>query len=135
MKHKSVLLDEVIDYLNVNQGGKYIDATVGYAGHSGEVLKRLDKKGFLFAFDQDSKAIEYSQKKLSSIGNNFEIINSNFVNISFPTKKLIISSPIYGKYKFPFPLNTPSLNCPLKIVPFINSYFPSCNSPFKISPV
>ena len=37
MKHKSVLLDEVIDYLNVNQGGKYIDATVGYAGHSGEV--------------------------------------------------------------------------------------------------
>ena len=59
MKHKSVLLDEVIKYLNVKQDGIYIDATVGYAGHSGEVLKKLNKKGFLFAFDQDDEAIEF----------------------------------------------------------------------------
>ena len=78
MKHKSVLLNEVIDYLNVSEGGIYIDATVGYAGHSGEVLRKLNEKGFLFAFDQDDEAIEYSNKLLSSIGNNFKIIKSNF---------------------------------------------------------
>ena len=81
MKHKSVLLNEVIDNLNVSEGGLYIDATVGYAGHSGEVLRKLNKKGFLFAFDQDEEAIEYSNKKLLSIGSNFKIIKSNFKDI------------------------------------------------------
>ena len=74
MKHKSVLLDEVIKYLNVSEGGVYIDATVGYAGHSGEVLRKLNNKGFLFAFDQDDDAIKYSNEKLASIGSNFKII-------------------------------------------------------------
>jgi len=78
MKHKSVLLNEVIDYLNVSEGGIYIDATVGYAGHSGEVLRKLNKKGFLFAFDQDDDAIKYSNEALSKIGSNFKIIKSNF---------------------------------------------------------
>lgn len=82
MKHKSVLLNEVIETLNVSEGGIYIDATVGYAGHSGEVLRKLNKKGFLFAFDQDEEAIEYSEKKLSKIGNNFKIIKSNFKDIN-----------------------------------------------------
>ncbi len=81
MKHKSVLLNEVIEYLNVSEGKKYIDATVGYAGHSGEILKKLNKKGFLFAVDQDDEAIEYSNKKLSSIANNFKIYKTNFVNM------------------------------------------------------
>ena len=78
MKHKSVLLDEVIKYLNIQGDGLYVDATVGYAGHSGEVLKRLNEKGFLFAFDQDTEAIKYSNDKLSEIGDNFIIIKSNF---------------------------------------------------------
>ena len=81
MKHKSVMLNEVIDYLNVSEGKTYIDATVGYAGHSGEILRKLNKKGFLFAFDQDDEAIKYSQDKLSKIFNNFKIIKSNFVNM------------------------------------------------------
>ena len=81
MKHKSVLLNEVIEYLNVSEGKKYIDATVGYAGHSGEILKKLNKKGFLFAFDQDDEAIKASQEKLSTIADNFKIIKSNFVNM------------------------------------------------------
>lgn len=81
MKHKSVLLSEVINYLNVKSNGVYIDATLGYAGHSGEVLKKLNKKGFLFAFDQDIEAIEYSNKKLSSIADNYKIIKSNFSNM------------------------------------------------------
>ena len=81
MKHKSVLLNEVIEYLNVSEGKVFIDATVGYAGHSGEILRKLNKKGFLFAFDQDDEAIKYSQDKLSKIANNFKIIKSNFVNM------------------------------------------------------
>ncbi len=81
MKHKSVLLNEVIEYLTVSEGKVYIDATVGYAGHSGEILKRLNKKGFLFAFDQDDEAIKYSNEKLSKIASNFKIIKSNFVNM------------------------------------------------------
>ncbi|UKI58436.1 MAG: 16S rRNA (cytosine(1402)-N(4))-methyltransferase [Clostridium sp.] len=64
MKHKSVLLDEVINYLNIHEDGTYVDATLGYAGHSGEVLKRLNEKGVSFSpFDQDAEAIEYSKRK------------------------------------------------------------------------
>ena len=73
MKHKSVLLEETILGLNVKPGGTYIDGTLGYAGHSGEVLKRLEEKGFLFAFDQDEEAVKYSTEKLSKIGSNLKI--------------------------------------------------------------
>ena len=81
MKHKSVLLDEVINYLNAKQGGIYVDATVGYAGHSSVILKKIGKEGVLFAFDQDDEAIEYSTKRLKEIGDNFTIFKSNFVNM------------------------------------------------------
>ncbi|MDD2469501.1 MAG: 16S rRNA (cytosine(1402)-N(4))-methyltransferase RsmH [Bacilli bacterium] len=78
--HKSVLLNETIDNLNVRDNLIYVDATLGYAGHSREVLKRI-KKGFLFAFDQDSEAIQYSEQVLSDISQSYEIIHSNFVNL------------------------------------------------------
>lgn len=78
--HKTVLLNEAIDNLNVKEDGIYVDATLGFGGHSGLILKRV-KRGFLFAFDQDEMAIEYSDKKLSEIGNNYEIVKSNFVNL------------------------------------------------------
>ena len=75
--HYSVMLSEAIEGLNIKDDGTYVDATLGYAGHSSEVLKRL-KRGFLFAFDQDMEAIKYSEKKLSEISLNFRIIHSNF---------------------------------------------------------
>ena len=81
MKHKSVLLDEVINSLNIQEDKKYVDCTVGYGGHSSEVLKKLGKKGFLFAFDQDDDAIAYSTERLSKIGDNFTIFKSNFKNM------------------------------------------------------
>ena len=81
MKHKSVLLEEVIKYLDVKTGGKYIDATVGYGGHSSEILKKIGKEGVLFAFDQDDNAIGFSNSRLSEIGSNFTIFKSNFVNM------------------------------------------------------
>lgn len=78
--HISVLLNESIEALNLKEDGIYIDCTLGYAGHSSEILKQL-KRGCLFAFDRDQNAIKYSREKLSSIGNNFTIINRNFINI------------------------------------------------------
>ena len=75
--HYSVMLNEAIEGLNIKDDGIYVDATLGYAGHSSEILKRL-KRGFLFAFDQDMEAITYSEKKLSEISLNFKIIHSNF---------------------------------------------------------
>ncbi len=77
MKHYSVLKKELIDGLNIKPDGIYVDATLGYAGDSKEILSRL-KRGFLFAFDQDEEAIEYSEKELSKIGKNYKIIYSNF---------------------------------------------------------
>lgn len=79
MKHKSVLLKESIDNLNIKEDGVYVDATLGFGGHSLEILKRI-KKGFLFAFDQDSEAIQYSTERLKDY-DNFKIIKSNFSNM------------------------------------------------------
>jgi 16S rRNA (cytosine1402-N4)-methyltransferase len=78
--HISVLLNESIENLNIKEDGIYVDATLGYAGHSSQILKRI-ARGCLFAFDQDGEAIEYSTKILDQINDNYEIINSNFVNI------------------------------------------------------
>ena len=80
MLHKSVLLNESIYNLNIKDGGLYVDMTLGYAGHSKEILKR-DKKGFLFAFDKDIDAINHSSKVLSEIGDNYKIFNTGFINI------------------------------------------------------
>ena len=84
--HKTVLLNEAIDNLNINEDGIYVDATLGFGGHSGLILKRI-KRGFLFAFDQDTMAIEYSEKKLSEIGSNYEIIKSNFAYLKKELEK------------------------------------------------
>ena len=84
--HKTVLLNEAIDNLNVKEDGIYVDATLGFGGHSGLILKRV-KRGFLFAFDQDEMAIEYSEKKLAEIGSNYEIIKSNFANLKEELQK------------------------------------------------
>ncbi|MCR5223560.1 MAG: 16S rRNA (cytosine(1402)-N(4))-methyltransferase RsmH [Bacilli bacterium] len=86
--HYSVLLNESIEGLNIKPDGIYVDATLGYAGHSSEILKRLTT-GHLYAFDQDEKAIEYSFKKLDSISHdNFTIINSNFISLKEELNKL-----------------------------------------------
>lgn len=79
-KHISVLLEESISALNLKEDSIIVDCTLGYGGHSSYILQRI-KKGFLFAFDQDSEAIRHSTNRLSAIGTNFTIIKSNFVNL------------------------------------------------------
>lgn len=86
MKHVSVLLNESISSLNIKEDGIYVDATLGYAGHSSAILKRL-KKGILYAFDQDEAARKCSENYLKKIGDNFEIIPSNFVNLKKELQK------------------------------------------------
>ena len=78
--HYSVLKDELIQSLNIKEDGIYVDATLGYAGDSKEILKRI-KRGYLFAFDQDIEAVEYSEKVLASISDNYKIFNTNFSNM------------------------------------------------------
>lgn len=79
-KHISVLLEESISSLNLKDDSIIVDCTLGYGGHSSNILARI-KKGFLFAFDQDSEAIRHSTNRLKEIGTNFTIIKSNFVHL------------------------------------------------------
>lgn len=78
--HYSVLKEELLEGLNIQDGKIYVDATIGYAGDSKEILKQIPN-GFLYGFDQDKKAVEYSTDALTKIGNNFKIFNTNFVNM------------------------------------------------------
>ncbi len=84
--HISVLLEETIEALNVQENGIYVDATLGYGGHSSEILKRL-KTGHLYAFDQDRMAIEASKLRLSAISSHFTIIKSNFKEMKIKLEK------------------------------------------------
>ena len=78
--HYSVMKQECIDNLNIKSNGIYVDGTIGLAGHSSEILKRLSD-GFLFGFDQDEYAINISNEKLKKIGTNYKLIRDNFVNM------------------------------------------------------
>lgn len=84
--HISVLLEECLEYLKLENESIIVDCTLGYGGHSSNILKKI-KRGFLFAFDQDEQAINYSRNRLNEISNNYEIIKSNFVNIKEELEK------------------------------------------------
>jgi len=84
--HISVLLNECIKYLNLKENSLIVDATLGYGGHSSQILKRIGN-GFLYSFDQDDEAIKEADKKLSKISDNYKIIRSNFVNIKEKLKE------------------------------------------------
>jgi len=84
--HISVLLEECLEYLKLENESIIVDCTLGYGGHSSKILKKI-KRGFLFAFDQDEQAINYSRNRLNEISNNYEIIKSNFVNIKEELEK------------------------------------------------
>ena len=76
-KHIPVLLNETITGLNIKPDGIYVDLTLGRGGHSGEILKKL-QKGHLYGVDQDEVAIEESRRYLETISNNFTLIHKNF---------------------------------------------------------
>ncbi|MFY7672072.1 16S rRNA (cytosine(1402)-N(4))-methyltransferase RsmH [Tenacibaculum sp. MEBiC06402] len=85
--HKSVLLEESVDALNIKEHGVYVDVTFGGGGHSKEILKRLGKDGRLFAFDQDADALQniIEDDRFVLIGENFRYI-SRFLRFHGVTK-------------------------------------------------
>ena len=91
MEHIPVLFKEVISNLNIKDDGRYVDLTLGRAGHSSEILRHLDK-GHLYAFDQDEEAIQKSSVLLSSISTAYSIYHTNFVNM----KEVLEKEGIYG---------------------------------------
>lgn len=68
-KHKPVLLNECIDGLNINPNGIYVDGTLGGAGHSQEIVKRLTEKGLLIGIDRDTEALNAAKEKLKMYSN------------------------------------------------------------------
>ena len=92
--HKSVLLEECIENLNIKDDSIIVDCTLGYGGHSSEILKRIPN-GKLYAFDQDSEAIKYSSDRLNKIGSNYQIIKSNFENIKKELENKEIDGILY----------------------------------------
>lgn len=79
--HRSVLLDETIEALNIRPDGIYADGTLGGAGHSSEICRRLGNGGRLIGIDQDGDAIKAATERLSDFGQMVTIVRDNYVNM------------------------------------------------------
>lgn len=88
--HESVLLKESLEFLNLRDDSIIVDCTLGYGGHSSNILKKIPN-GHLYSFDQDIDAINYSSERLSKINSNFTIIKSNFKNITAKLNELNVT--------------------------------------------
>lgn len=88
--HVSVLLKECIKGLNIKESGKYLDGTLGGAGHSAEIIKNLGNCGILIGVDQDINAINASRNKLKEY-ENVIYVHNNFSNIKNILKELNIN--------------------------------------------
>ena len=80
-KHKSVLLKETIDNLNIRPDGIYVDGTLGGAGHSYEIASRLTCGGRLIGIDQDADAIEAATERLREFSDRVTIVRNNYCNM------------------------------------------------------
>lgn len=81
-EHKSVLLKETVDSLNIKPDGIYVDGTLGGGGHAYEVCSRLGEKGRLIGIDQDADAIQAASQRLSVFGDKVTIVRSNYEQIA-----------------------------------------------------
>ena len=79
-KHVSVLLNECIDALDIKENGTYVDCTLGGAGHSSHILKKLSKDGTLIGIDQDNDALRAAKERLNDF-TNVKYVHNNFYNI------------------------------------------------------
>ena len=86
-EHKSVLLDETIEGLNIKPDGIYVDGTLGGAGHSSEILKRLGEGGRLIGIDQDEAAIKTATERIGS-SPKVTIVRSNYSQMTEVLKDL-----------------------------------------------
>lgn len=79
-KHISVLLNECLEGLNIKENGTYVDCTLGGAGHSSHILKKLSSEGTLIGIDQDNDALRAAKEKLRDYSN-VKFVHNNFYNI------------------------------------------------------
>lgn len=89
--HKSVLLQETIENLNIKPDGVYVDGTLGGAGHSYEIAKRLSDKGRLIGIDQDADAIAAATERLAEYKDRVTIIRSNYAAMKSELQKIGIT--------------------------------------------
>ncbi|MCR1955456.1 16S rRNA (cytosine(1402)-N(4))-methyltransferase RsmH [Clostridioides mangenotii] len=89
--HVSVLLNECIDGLNIKPDGVYVDCTMGGAGHSKEIVKKLSSEGLFIGIDQDINAINTAKERLNEYSDRVKFIHSNFENIKSELEKLGIT--------------------------------------------
>ena len=87
-KHKSVLLKETVEGLNIKPDGIYVDGTLGGGGHAYEVCRRLENKGKIVGIDQDAAAIEAAGRRLKDFGEKVTIVRSNYCNMKSELQKL-----------------------------------------------
>ena len=82
-EHQPVMLKEVLDFLAVKKGGRYIDCTLGGAGYTSELAKRVGEKGEVMSLDLDQNAIDNARRKLTSENlNNVQLVLGNFKNLT-----------------------------------------------------
>lgn len=90
-EHKSVLLYETVDSLNIKPDGIYVDGTLGGGGHAWEVCRRLGEQGRFIGIDQDADAIRAATERLREYGDMVTIVRSNYEHIAEVLKDLGIS--------------------------------------------
>ena len=93
--HRSVLLNETIDALKIDPDGIYVDCTLGGAGHSFEISRRLSERGRLIGIDQDADAIEEARQKLSDARCKIDLVQKNFSDLQEILSELRINK-IHG---------------------------------------
>ncbi|MBO5459585.1 MAG: 16S rRNA (cytosine(1402)-N(4))-methyltransferase RsmH [Bacteroides sp.] len=86
--HKSVLLNETIENLNIKPDGIYVDGTLGGGGHSYEIAKRLSENGRLIGIDQDEDAIRAAGERLAEFKDKVTIVRDNYCNMDKVLKSL-----------------------------------------------
>lgn len=87
-EHKSVLLYETVDSLNIRPDGIYVDGTLGGGGHAYEVCSRLGQGGRLIGIDQDADAIAAATERLKPFENKVTVVRSNYENIALVLRNL-----------------------------------------------
>ncbi|MCK9520410.1 MAG: 16S rRNA (cytosine(1402)-N(4))-methyltransferase RsmH [Dehalococcoidia bacterium] len=80
--HIPVLLDEVLHYLAVREGGRYIDGTTGLGGHSEAIARAMGEHGRLLCIDQDREALEFARTRLAPFGRRVSFVHGNFRDIA-----------------------------------------------------
>ena len=87
-KHRSVLLEETVNGLNIKPDGIYVDGTLGGGGHAYEICRRLGDKGSIIGIDQDEAAIEAAGIRLKDFGEKVTIVRSNYCEMKSVLQRL-----------------------------------------------